>query len=731
MVTGTGLFFSLFNNLAIFIALVAVYGFLLGYLKKYDAFVRQLLVGILFGFFAVGCMHAKIPVYEGVIVDQRNAVIALSGLCGGPVSALVSTIVAGLFRIYLGGGGVFAGVVGVCLAAIAGICLHGLFRKFDSIPKAIFGSFLASVIILPGFLLVGDLHTGWNLMKAMAMPYGTAIFMGVFLGGLLLNKQEFLYSMEKELRESEEKFKALADTSPLAIYMSEGIEQKAVYINPTFTALFGYTIDEVPCADRWWPLAYPDEQYRKQIENAWQEKVQHAIETKTTIDPMEVVVTAKNGDQKYISWGFFTIGKQNWAYGLDLTERKKAEEQKIALEMQLRQSQKMEAIGTLAGGIAHDFNNILSAILGNVDLARSMTPKDSPTATLLDKALEAINRAALLVGRILSFTRQEDAKNLVMHVGPAIEEAIKLLRPLLPSTITIHQQIHEDTRPIFANPTQVQQILLNLCTNAFHEMESTGGTLTIALRNAHLTSLDVQQHQGVQPGNFVVLSIYDSGPGIPPEIRDKIFDPYFTTKKVGKGTGMGLAIVHGIVTNWGGYIVVESESGKGAVFHIHLPAAEQMGFPDAVAEQTVVKGSERILLVDDEAIVADMSRSVLEYLGYTVTLCANGVEAFTTFQQDPMLFDVVVTDHTMPAMTGLELAQRLLAIRPDVRIIICTGYSSTVSEEKALAIGVRGFAMKPLAIQEISQLIRKVIEDENVIPDSRVSLAEDAGESVR
>ncbi|MFT5698651.1 MAG: CheY-like chemotaxis protein [Desulforhopalus sp.] len=370
----------------------------------------------------------------------------------------------------------------------------------------------------------------------------------------------------------------------------------------------------------------------------------------------------------------------------------------------------MEAIGTLVGGIANDFNNILSAILGNVDLARSLTPATSPAANLLDKALKAIHRATLLTGQILAFSRQQETRLVPLQVTPVINDAIKLLRPLLPSTIKRAQQIQESSRPILADPTQIHQILMNICTNAFHAMELTGGTLTITLKNADFTSIDLQQ-PNVQPGHFVILTIGDTGPGIPIEVRNKIFNPYFTTKGVGKGTGMGLAIVHGIIKEYGGFITVDSELGQGTWFHIHLPAVEQAEPLEDVEDQLITRGNDRILLVDDEEIVADMGRSILEHLGYKVTVFTNSVEALSIFQQSPLLFDVVITDQTMPAMTGFDLAQRMLVIRPDIPIIICTGYSSTVSEEKAQAMGVRGFAMKPLAIKDISTLIRKVIDE--------------------
>jgi len=272
MILGVDLFFALFNNLAIFIALVGVYGYVTARLKQSPWYIRQLLLGLVFGMFAIGCMYAKIPVFKGVIVDQRNAIIALSGFFGGPLAAYLSAAFAGSFRLYLGGQGAFAGVVGVTLAATAGVLLNKRYQPFGSIPKAMTSAFLATIFILPGFLFVQDFQTGLSLLKSMSGPYGLAIFLGIFTVGLLLHREENKIELEQLLSESEEKFKALADNSPLAIYMFTGIEQKAEYINPTFIKLFGYSSDEVPTANHWWPLAYPDENYRKKIEVEWQKK---------------------------------------------------------------------------------------------------------------------------------------------------------------------------------------------------------------------------------------------------------------------------------------------------------------------------------------------------------------------------------------------------------------------------------------------------------------------------
>jgi CheY-like chemotaxis protein len=371
----------------------------------------------------------------------------------------------------------------------------------------------------------------------------------------------------------------------------------------------------------------------------------------------------------------------------------------------------MESIGTLAGGIAHDFNNILGVIIGYTELALKDVPPKSLLANKLDKVQEASSRAATMVKQILAFSRQSVIERVPLDAASLVKEAISFLRPSLPSTITIRQQIDTETKPIFADPTQVHQILINFCTNAFHAMELTGGTLEISLKDCEICQEDLLQHPGLRPGNFVELTISDTGCGIDPQIWGRIFDPYFTTKGVGKGTGMGLAIVHGIVKSYGGFITGASETGVGTVFRVYFPALEQEASLGVAPVQTIPLGNERILLIDDEEMLAELGKMMLASLGYTVTARTDSAEALAIFQHHPDQFDVVITDQTMPGLTGSDLAMKMLQIRPDLPIILCTGYSSIISKETAMAMGIKGFVPKPFTRQEIALLIRNVLEE--------------------
>jgi phosphate/phosphite/phosphonate ABC transporter binding protein len=393
----------------------------------------------------------------------------------------------------------------------------------------------------------------------------------------------------------------------------------------------------------------------------------------------------------------------------DISERKQAEEEQKKLQAQLHQSQKMESIGTLAGGIAHDFNNILGIVIGYAEMAQDDAPAKSVLASNLRQILNAGHRAKELVKQILDFSRQAETERIPIKPATIIKEAIKLLRSSLPMTIGIQQDIDADAGPILADPTQIHQILMNLCTNAFHAMEATGGTLNISLKNSTLSKEDLLSELYVQAGDFVQLSIGDTGTGIPLAIRDRMFDPFFTTKEVGKGTGMGLAIIHGIVKNSGGFISCHSQPGAGTVFDVYLPVISDTDPPQNLTEDPLQLGNERILFIDDEEMLLAMGTRMLELLGYRVTAEKNSIDALALFENRPNDFDLIITDQTMPGMTGGDLALRILQIRPNIPIILCTGYSNLISEDRAKAMGIKGFAMKPLAKKDIAALIREVL----------------------
>ncbi|TKB12337.1 PAS domain S-box protein [Desulforhopalus sp. IMCC35007] len=389
----------------------------------------------------------------------------------------------------------------------------------------------------------------------------------------------------------------------------------------------------------------------------------------------------------------------------DVTEKK-------LLESQLLQAQKLEAIGTLAGGIAHDFNNILGAIIGYSEMVRDDLAPESPCIHGINQVLKASHRAKDLVKQILAFSRHVEDQKRPMHPAVIVKEAISLLRSSLPMTITIEQDIDPDAGSVLADPTQFHQIVMNLCTNAFQAMEVKGGTLTISLQKIILSQEDLAMEPDLQPGSFVQLLIKDTGEGIPLETRERIFDPFFTTKEVGKGTGLGLSMVYSIVKSSGGSIICDSRLGEGSEFRIILPALEDQVVEESGSTELPPHGKEHILFIDDEEMLAELGQAVLKRLGYEVTTRRNSLDALTTFQNQPDAFDMIITDQTMPGMTGVDLARRILQIHPRMPIILCTGYSSQVSEETAKAAGIKGFAFKPMTQKDIAELIRKILDEQ-------------------
>jgi signal transduction histidine kinase len=392
----------------------------------------------------------------------------------------------------------------------------------------------------------------------------------------------------------------------------------------------------------------------------------------------------------------------------DVLEKKSAEEKENLLS-RLMQAQKMEAIGTLAGGIAHDFNNILGVILGFADMARDPSSTKDQINRYIEKVLKAGYRAKNLVKQILTFSRQHKIESIVFQPAPLVKEALKFIRSSTPTSIEISHNIRNNCGNIKADPTQFHQIVMNLCTNAYHAMEGNKGQMKVTLISSDADNIGISSIPGLKKGNYVKLMVTDTGVGIDPNIKDRIFEPYFTTKEVDKGTGMGLAVVHGIVENYGGEIVVESELGKGTTFTVYIPIVENQVQIESKDDGEPLQGNERILFVDDEEMMSELGKDMLESLGYDVTAKSSSIEAFEKFKNQPDQFDLVITDQSMPGMTGGDLAERILQIRPDTPIILCTGFSTSISEVKAKSIGIKEFAFKPLVKKDIGKLIRKAL----------------------
>jgi two-component system, sensor histidine kinase len=516
---------------------------------------------------------------------------------------------------------------------------------------------------------------------------------------------------------------ALKDTSRILRDVANDVESVAIHgydeerrvtlWNHASESLYGYTQQEA-LGNKLEDLILPEGLKEKVIylHHRW-------FSTGKKIPSGKVALRNKKGEVVHVYSSYILtktyLGREMFCIDIDLSTLLKAEEDRRALREQLLQVQKMEAIGTLAGGIAHDFNNILTIILGSAELALDHDEMATEVKEYIGQILTAGNRAKELVNQILTFSRQTDVDKVPVLPETILDEVLSFLRSSFPRTIAIEQKIDMGCGPILVDPTQIHQLCMNLCTNAYHAMEDSGGTLSVTLERKTIDTYDQVEAMGVQSGNYVVLVFKDTGCGIEKANLDKIFNPYFTTKEAGKGTGMGLAIVHGIVKSYNGFVTCESEIGKGSEFRVHLPVipGKDERDPPVLAEkkrdQQTVRGSERILLIDDEPMLATIQKNVLEMLGYKVVFHNSSTKAFEVFKEEPDAFDLVISDQAMPDMTGVEIAKKFLEIRVDLPVIILTGFSSKDAEELAYSTGVKAVARKPITIKDLAVLIRKVL----------------------
>lgn len=536
------------------------------------------------------------------------------------------------------------------------------------------------------------------------------------------------------LRLSEEKFSTAFANNPAAIVITRLEDGVVLEVNDTWVKTTGYGREEIVgrSARGMWPTTEALSRFVGELERTGS---LYGWEQEFLKKSGEVVVTQ-------LSTQLLTLEGQKVILStlVDITERKRAEQglrrahdelelrveertrelraayerlkeetsERERAEQQLREAQKMEALGTLTGGIAHDFNNILAAIIGFGEIARDRMPPGSRNVRPLERILEAGLRGRDLVRRMLQFSRRTEQEKKPLPLGSVAKETVKLLRASIPATVSIRTNVGNESGCVWADPVQVQQVIMNLCTNAAYVMRDTGGVLDLDVSDFVVSSAEADTY-GVKAGAYIKLAVRDTGPGIPPEIVGRIFDPFFTTKKPGEGTGLGLSVVHGIVKQHEGGITVESEPGKGACFSVFLPKVDEEEQVGPGEEEIIPTGHERVLFVDDEEAIAEMGQDLLEELGYTVTVKESGIEALSAVKAAPSAFDVVVTDMTMPDMTGVELAGAILAVRPDMPIVLCTGFSHLTDATRAKEAGIKGFVMKPLTKKEIARALREVL----------------------
>jgi PAS domain S-box-containing protein len=559
-------------------------------------------------------------------------------------------------------------------------------------------SFIVFPLIDEGAQVVGLL----SLYNKKSPPFTTQdLDLGqimVSLGSEALQKQ----LTAEALRRNEERLARLATAVEQADedVMITDTSGTIVYVNPSFTRITGYAPEEaigrtpgILRSGKHDETFYAGMREALQAGKIWRGRLTNRRKDGTLI--LQACSITPIRDPSGNVSGYVSVRR-------DITRE-------VQVEARIAQTQKLEAIGTLAGGIAHDFNNILMAILGYSGLALSEVSAGTPLRDKLQSIYEAGNRAAELTRQILAFSRPTLQVRNVVAVSPIVREVLKLMRASLPSTIEIRESLASKAA-VLAEPAQIHQVLMNLCTNAGLAMRDAGGVLDVSLSEAEFDASALRPYQGTSPGSFVVIAVRDSGVGMAREILDRIFDPFFTTRPPGEGSGMGLSVVHGIVRSHGGFLTVRSEPGKGSEFSVHLPvvSAEAAGAPEI--DIPVPQGTERILFVDDEQVLVAMAREMFAGIGYRVTAVTESREALELFLSDPFAYDLVITDITMPGLTGDALVKEMLRVRPDLPIVISTGFSERVSEEQARAIGARAFLLKPYSMKDVATTIRDVLD---------------------
>ena len=505
-----------------------------------------------------------------------------------------------------------------------------------------------------------------------------------------------------ELQQSEQRFRTLVEASPLAISLI-GKNGMYKYVNPRFMDMFGYTLDDLPSGRHWFKKAFPEKHIRNQALLSWHKDLKKVVSGDAASRTFNV--TCKDQTQKRIKFRPVIIENNDCLMNYeDTTEQ-------FDLEAQLRQAQKMEALGTLTGGIAHDFNNILSIIIGYSEMA-ILKENDHPLAR---KGLREIRKASFrgkdVVRHLLTFIRKTEQEQKIINIIPVVKESIKMLRATISSNIDIDLAIPDELPFIRGDLTQIHQVIVNLSTNASHAMTENGGTITIRCDHLFLENAPEGFSEDIFPGDFVKLIIRDTGKGISETNMDRIFDPYFTTKDSDQGSGLGLSVVLGIVKSHKGGIQINSVIHQGTCVEILLPTTS--GQPEEIPEKTnqiLPVGNENILVVDDEQMIVDLSCDLLTQLGYSATGITHPQAALDLFKDNPGRFDLVLTDMGMPFMTGEDLSIKLLQIRPDLPIILCTGFSETMTKDKAIGIGIKKYIEKPLNPVLISESVRRVLD---------------------
>ncbi len=577
-------------------------------------------------------------------------------------------------------------------------------KRFE-VPPVVFQEGITSALSVP--MMIGDKVFGVMIGHTRGRRVFTSEEIDLYLSIANQSAVAIKNVMHFEsMQDSEKRFRALIDGAGDAVFLSD-MEGQLVDVNSMACQSLGYSREELlrmsvfdvdPQArdldtrEKLWSNLAPAE--HKTI-------LSHHRRKDGTVFPVEIRI------------GLLPLHDRNYILGFarDISERQKAENEKQDLMRQLTQAQKMESVGTLAGGIAHDFNNILTPVFGYLQLAMLKAEDDSELQSDLGEVMKAAKRAGELVKQILAFSRSESGDHYPFQVHVVVKEVLQLLRASIPRSIEMKTDIDTHCGLVLADPTQIHQILMNLCTNAYHAMRDPGGVLHVSLIPLKIADGDRPENSNLEPGPYLKLEVSDTGHGIDPRLQERIFEPYFTTKVTGEGTGMGLSVVHGIVTAIGGHIEVRSEPGRGSTFRVYLPVISESRLEKGtLPEGHIPRGDETIILVDDEESVVEVEMAMLTRLGYNVQTFTAPLEALERFRADPDKYDLVITDMTMPKISGDALAREILALRADMPVILCTGFSDLIDEESAKSMGIRAYVTKPVIMRSFGQTVRDVLD---------------------
>jgi PAS domain S-box-containing protein len=708
---------ELINNAALLISLGLVYDIFYRQDENRTSTIIQIFFGLSIGLISIVLMSIPAKFAPGVIFDTRTILVCVTGLYFGPVTTVIAILIAAAYRFNLGGVGTIAGIATIITAGATGILWNryrGKEEKSFSLKELYAFGLTVHVIMLTCMFLLpsGAIQ---KTIRALVVPAIVIYPIGTMLLGNLLSSRKKRILSEKMLKAVTNHERELADVvrdAPIAIAY-EFPEGSLKDCNASFADLTGYSIEELQ-AINWNDVLTPEKWRAFEKEKLGQLSLQNKsiqyekeyIHKSGRIVPIELTVTGRfDSDGNFINYISFI---------LDISRRKKFEEEQKLLESQLRQKYKMEAVGVMAGGMAHNFNNSLSIVLGNLELLNYREKLTDAAKEFVQNAQKSVLSSRDLIQQIMTYSRSGPSKLLPMQLSLVVNDTQKLLKSTIPSSVYIQYNVtHEgQNATILANAIQIQEALLNLCNNAVHAMDEKG-TLSISLDTVELQRTDISpEHSYCSPGRFVCLSVKDTGCGMTSELITRIFDPFYTTKGVGEGTGMGLSTVQGMINQVGGLIKVRSSLGQGTTFDLFFPITDQvLSSSIDKKEQQIPTGTEQILLVDDDEMLASLVDRMLSDLGYHVTTMTSSAEALKFFTTNADSFDLVLTDQTMPDLLGSDLLQEMIKIKPDMPRILCTGYSSKISAEEAKKLSVSAFLIKPFEHADLARAIRKALDN--------------------